>query len=63
MAKLTSEFIRRAYLGQFAKMQRASQDAVIEALEVVRDCTNPAPADNGASVDEPDAALKAAKAT
>lgn len=46
MAKITPEFARREYLRSFAGMSRLAQDAVIEALCVLRDCTtNPTPED------------------
>lgn len=40
MAKVTDEYVRRAFLARFARMGRESQEAVIEAMETIRDGTN-----------------------
>lgn len=40
MAKISETYIRQAFLARFARMGRESQEAVIEAMETIRDGTN-----------------------
>lgn len=52
MARITPDFARKEYLRSFAGMSRLAQDAVIEALETIRDVTHPEAEPNGAKPDQ-----------